>query len=366
MLPQHRSIILNQNKRTRAHTYNIKNGLRNWRKALHDLDSQDNKIEVCILGDSLSEGQLAGSGGSLNYPQYLQYGYPGLLRTHFNNLYDDVGKGFIPIHMDTGSYPMVTYGGTWSFNASYGNMKYMKRALNLPGNTATINFNGTGIRIYGMRSTNATSFEISIDGGDPYTFSEAGALRGWLYYDITDLEPGDHTAVLTVVGNEVYLGGYREIKGTKGVHINNNARGGRDSRDAVPEAQLAFVFDQFQPTLTILSFLSNDYGAGIYDTYKSNLQTIISRAKQYGDVLITSVGIRGGVIDPPHLQSEYVQNLYDLAFENNCGYVDIFTKWGGGFTPANNLGFLADGTHPNTAGHLDIGEILIDVLMQNF
>jgi hypothetical protein len=61
-------------------TYNIDNGLRRWKSQLSQINFGDNKIiDICVLGDSITEGKAC---DDLNYINYPIKSWLGRLRTY--------------------------------------------------------------------------------------------------------------------------------------------------------------------------------------------------------------------------------------------------------------------------------------------
>jgi lysophospholipase L1-like esterase len=122
--------------------------------------------------------------------------------------------------------------------------------------------------------------------------------------------------------------------------------------------------DIWTPKLTLLEFACNDYHDGtVVSTYKSQLQTLISRAQQFGDCLLIASGT---YTDSPSSASiPYRQAMLDLAIQNNCAYLDIIGRWGeDGLYAKETLDFIDDTIHPNNAGHRDYATAIANVLLE--
>lgn len=122
--------------------------------------------------------------------------------------------------------------------------------------------------------------------------------------------------------------------------------------------------DFWTPSLTVIALTANDYGGQTSLTsYKTNLQTLITRALVYGDVLLTSIGVHYDENTSAIKQQSYVDIVKQLAITNNCAYLDIHDRWNGGVYAQNILGFLANGdVHPTASGHQDIATAILRVI----
>ena len=144
-------------------------------------------------------------------------------------------------------------------------------------------------------------------------------------------------------------------------------RYGTQTASHYPDPSMQVAFNHFQPNLSIIALMSNDFAASItVATYTSRLQAIITRALAYGDVMLVSLGHRDSTSTYPH--KDYAEAMKSLAELNNTAYLDIFNRWGGsvgatsGIT-ARNLG-LMDDVHPLDAGAQDIAKAILNAIDQ--
>jgi lysophospholipase L1-like esterase len=359
-LKEHTATLASIVRQDGLHIYNTDVGLRKWKATLAKLASGTNQIfNMSVMGDSISEGA--------NASDYISKGYVGLLRTALQGKFGDVGKGFIPVH-----YPFS--GKLWSWSANWNNNddamgatgSYLSTAAN--GETASINFSGTGFGLVFTKGSICGSVSVAIDGGEPVTINTNGAYTSAWAYEITGLTDGNHALVLTtsiaVDGSQrIYLLGGYEIKGTRGIRVNMVGKYGTQTLHSVRTDALRCEIDMWTPVLTIIAFTANDYSNNVdpNGAYKTNLQTMITRAKQFGDVMLVSVGLRSGTYT--YQQQQYVDVMKSLAFANDCAFIDIFSKWGSDWDIPNDLGMMSDVVHPNDAGHQDIATAITQVLL---
>lgn len=344
---------------TGVSVYNAAIGLRRWRRSLAKVKTQTNQIaNINVIGDSITEG---GYSDPTTPQNYLTKGYVGLIRSALSTKYGNVGNGAIPCY-----YPNAN--PFWSISngftiASTTNGFASRMCSSSTTGTAAIPFNGTGINLFLATGSSLGQFNYNIDGGANtlYDCNQAFDLAHVL--SITGLSDANHTLNITKVsdGKQLWLYGHQEIKGTNGVRVNMIGRWGITASSIVPTDCLKLEVDYWNPDLTIISLTANDYG-GQTDlaTYESQLQTIISRALQFGDVLLTTVGAHSDVVGPIK-QQVYFDVVKKLAIQNNCALVDISYRWGGGAN-ANSLGMLYDVVHPNNYGHQDIASAILRVI----
>ncbi len=342
-------------------TYNTENSLRIWKAALAKLKSGTSAIfNMVCLGDSLTEGQ--------GTTTYITQGYVGLIRNKLKALYGDVGTGVISNFYPSNSPLWSMPSWTVTNNTGYGITQYSKYA-NTSGLTATLTFNGTGIRIITVKGSICGKMNIQIDGGGTtvYDMNNASLINPYTF-DITGLADSSHTITITTDctgGKYIYLFGAIPLKGTAGMRVHNCARTGilTASASTYP-AVLASEIDIYAPVLTTIAFGANDYTGNVtIDAFKANVQAMITRAKTFGDVLLIANGLRTEAGAYP--QSQYAMALKSLATLNNCAFIDINSRWNNSYTYANTtLGLMFDGVHPNLAGHQDVATAILNVLLE--
>jgi len=217
-----------------------------------------------------------------------------------------------------------------------------------------------------MGSTEGT-FTATVDAGEPVALDNEDVTTHVKYWDITGLDAGDHTAVITNTeeGRRMYIYGVTPLKGTAGLRVNMMGRASARATDCLIETSgisaLDLMFDSsFAPELTIIAFGANEVlDQTPLSEFKQSLQTIITAAKSTGDVLLTSIGVRSGSFAIP--QPDYVNVIKNLSFENSCAFLDIYSRWGGS-AGAIASGYMVDTVHPNDAGHYDIASAILSAL----
>ncbi|MBS1968656.1 MAG: BppU family phage baseplate upper protein [Bdellovibrionales bacterium] len=340
--------------------YNKDKGLRRWRAALAKAQATDQIVNLNVVGTSIATGGVT--------TDYTTKSWVALLRKELTQKVGDVGRGVVSTHFPNAVGPLRwTFTGTWSTQVLFGIMGDCRLSTTL-GSTATLSFNGTGIKILTYANSSGGKFLASVDGGTPVEFnSNVAAAEPCKEFTITGLSAGDHTLVITQndAGKNLMLIGAYELKGTKGVRVNNVSKSGGSTANVTWNNNVLIAeIDYWNPTLTIIEFFTNDYMSQVdLVAYKNTMQTLISRAKQFGDVLLIANGIR--TENQTIKQTDYINVLKTLATENQVALLDTFNRWGGNFEYANGtLGYLADTVHPNDVGHQDIANFVIKTLIE--
>jgi lysophospholipase L1-like esterase len=158
-----------------------------------------------------------------------------------------------------------------------------------------------------------------------------------------------------IVGVEPYLSTSQVLVGNAGV---SGATGASWTASPASGIDSLGAITGYAPDLTILSLGINDAGNSVPSaTEVVNLTTIITTAKLSGDVILMTM--------PPSLgapwttfEPQYVAAYAALATSTGCGFVDIFTRWGGTYS----AGYMSDSYHPNDAGYTDMALALADYL----
>jgi len=341
--------------------FNSAIGLRKWRRALADIKSGNTVIyDIVIHGDSNADG------AGLPIPDWITKGFVAQFKDRIKALYGDVGSGFIE-----GRYPFLEPSLYWTLNGAWADgggisgfsLNTYSLATNVPGESATITFEGTGVKVLLTKTWWTGDVQISVDGGASETISTyfEGDAQG-IWYTKTGLVDGEHTITITNV-TQTILNGITPLKGTAGIRVNNIGRFGLATGAAFHPHSLRNA-KAFAPILTIIPLISNDYGGQnpIAD-YKNLVQAAITQALTYGDCLLFSVGTRTDDTSNPIKQMEYVNAMADLSILNNCAFLDLYGKWGCGKLANEVYGYIADGVHPTLAGHTDIANMLIGALL---
>lgn len=345
--------------------------LRNFRLALADRDT--NPCDLLHVGDSISSGYKATALGK-RWSAVLR----DTLRTRFPQIATG-GVGYISANPNAGSSttfsdnPVAVSGG--AFQSQNFGLDTAGRTMTGAGHTITVTFTGTGMDFTHAVFSGGGTFSWAVDGGSATNINTNGttdfttvsrAIRG--------LTAGSHTVVFSwVSGGTVYWTGAAAYNGdeTKGI---------RSWSMAVPGVTSGFwwntgknqwwdlIGDLVSPDLVTIELGPNDYG-GVSPlavaTYKSNLQSIISKVKANVTGYVPSFVLlpvpaltpQGATLAP---WSDYVAAMYDIAAADADGAVcvlDLQQRINPG-SPSTAGGVLPDTTHPADAGNRLYAEMI--------
>jgi hypothetical protein len=134
------------------------------------------------------------------------------------------------------------------------------------------------------------------------------------------------------------------------------------------------IIDNLAPKLTIVAVGGIDYlnysqaplvGTKVQtqlDVYESNMNRIVARARQFGDVLVVSphtLKIPDAFTSFPMniKQREYARIARAIAWRNDAAYVNLAAMWGT-WTRMNARGWMTDSLHLNNLGHTKMAAFL--------
>jgi lysophospholipase L1-like esterase len=250
----------------------------------------------------------------------------------------------------------------------------------------TFTFTGTSVDLVysqGVGSSTYGTMTVTIDGASVASVNTAGASTQYgKKQSYTGLSNSSHTMVITaptdgkwcfVEGAVVYGGS------TTGVRVHRLGSNGRNSFEFQQTNVMTPTIDGLPADLTFIALGTNDIGGGrTVDQYKTNLQTLITRALQFGSVVLLPMSWPDYTQDSRYTNyPAYVQVMYDLADTNNVGLIDIFRAFGSdptklGWSTAQLYGLYGvnggsgqsgtDSTHPSKKGQQYIANVIADCL----
>lgn len=214
-------------------------------------------------------------------------------------------------------------------------------------------------------NTNLGDFSWNIDGGADTTISE-NAAQGMGFPVLPSVALGSHTLNLKRVSGTVYIAGaYAYNSAVKAFDIINLGQSGSSTINWISvAAQYAPLnaIGRWLPDLTILKLGINDWqGADDVATYTVNMQTIITKAKSVGDLIMVTPNPTGSTANQA-TQRQYCDAVLALGVTNNvvvwdqhAALVDYATQ--------NALGNMFDLLHPKAVLFNDEGNFLSQLLV---
>lgn len=331
----------------------------NTRKAFAGALAGTRAGKILCVGDSTTWGRLSGTTGnpSDGYPHWLEKllgGVPGLAIPPAN----------VPL-----TDPRWVAGTGWSI-APFGfanGAAYLASAGAVGALTFTPGVLCDTFDVYWLGGPSNGTVQASVGGATATAVVTTNATPGW--YKTTVTAPGlavGHTLTFqTVTTNPVYIAGVSAYDSTTpGLRIGNAGVSGTTSAlwaDATARSSLNGI-RAVAPDLTIVMLGINDAGASVsVATWEANITAIVQAAQESGDVLLMSVVPSQSGVKAP-IELTYQQALGELADSLDCGWVDIWTLFGGSYATANALGYMADSDHPTPLGYAVIARAVGEAL----
>jgi len=363
--------------------------LKRWKAALAGVQSGSESASIAFVGDSTSCGTAAVNFTAGNEPLTVeQYVARNLSRAGINvnnattfgdaNLRDlTAGTEAQKLAAFAAYDTRWTFGGAnwqlYPFNTAGGHpITSLTGAA--PGHFTPVDKFGVAlvfdtIKVHYLKNAAYQNFSVGVDGGAAlFTTTQAGStamatatISTTLATHIVDITPADATSKFVfIVGIECYN------SAEKTVFCKNFGANGFNSvqySDAANAYAYLNALGYYAPDLTIINSIINDMTANTsLAAYKSNLQSVITKAKISGDVILYSGNPQSTATTyTVGKEIAYINVLKELAAENDILLVDTWRNWGS-WTEANALSLIVDTGHPNKRGYQDIATIITDAI----
>ena len=214
--------------------------------------------------------------------------------------------------------------------------------------------------IHYLRQPGGGSFTYAVGGGSATTVNTDGALA----YQVVNVSgPGALVLAVTVANTAgVLIAGAEARNTTTGqVIMHKLGSGGAQASHfaGMGTGYLETAYQSLAPDVVVICLGTNDHAASVgLSTFRTNIATIVDRVRAnvpLADILLLGPGPNNTSAAYPI--TDYITQLYDLAVELDCGFVDLMSGFGT-YTEANARGLFEDAVHPNTAGGLVIGRTI--------
>ena len=216
-----------------------------------------------------------------------------------------------------------------------------------------------------------------MDGGTALATVNSNATAAVTKTVVTFARGANRTLNLTASGGAQHVIGAWMFDGTnREIAVFNGSRSGWKASDATgaaggggPENSPLQVVDQLQPDLTIICLTINDWANAVsVSSWQTSMQTLITKAKATGDVILMS-GVPSNITTTTQAnQQAFVTALKSLAASNGVPMLDIWTRWygaGAGWSSNKALGWMYDDLHPSATGYADIANEVFAMLRAN-
>lgn len=335
------------------------------------------QAQILVVGDSVTEGT-----GSADVSRRWQTLLQKQLRQR-TGLLTGASFPFIPAIPQTPATGMpVSRTGTIGASGGFG-LGLRAARIEATG-SVTFTFTGTRAKVMYAKGTSAGVMSVSVDGGVATTLDTYdGTVLGGHVLDLGALASGDHTVVVTrdatsLAGRDVYLEGLLTYNGdeSSGIRVVDGGKHGTQSSAFTSgtthwnvSARNAGPFG-----LAIIGLGFNDSTNSVTrDTYKTNIQTIITNLRStgtYGSSFDGSILLlhyyKRSEVDAT-LWSEYRAALTEIQDNDpDVLVLDIRSKMPdvpSPHTDAAGLGLYADSIHPSDRGYGYLSDLILNAVL---
>lgn len=351
--------------------FNITNGLFDFKTSL--LDRNEKKVNVVVIGDSITQGYRAGN--------FIENAYSSVLRNLLQSAYGGSEKGFQT------ALDEERWVGQWE-SGFFGVAKGVKYS-NVAGAKLVFDFYGDSVDIHHITGSDTNIFgigEIKVDGVKKGDLNCIGSLNNNAITTISNLELTNHKleVVVPIGGKRVYCSGInpRISNETKGIVVHRCGCNGSRTPGWIDVKGILEPTLSFNPNLTIIALSTNDAEfLTPYNEFKENYKIIIREAKKYGSVCLLPMMWGDLSVKPDYSRiPKLVDIMYELALEENVALIDIFKVFGNtqiknNFTECVNNGLMGvantgqgesgnDYVHPSKKGHELIATTIFNHIRQ--
>lgn len=339
-----------------------------WRAACMKVRDGSGFAKILTAGDSTAWGQ--GGGGS--NPAFLK-AWPKRLSELLNSYYVPSAPG-LQVYGENTADTRWTLGTGWS-RATFGQAGFGGSSMRANSATTATTFapgymcdtvdvyyvdNAQGtvaltmdtaetVNLVGTGSTGVKKTSLSFARASTHTMT-FGVPSGNNSFFILGVEPYDSTIPSVRVG----LTGISNSTAA----LWASATASYNSLNAI---------GAYAPDLTLLMLGINDADSSVsLASWIASNQAIITKAKLSGDVIIASVipssaaGLTSGAAGVA-LEQSYAAAGPALAAANNCGFLDINSRWVD-YNTSNTAGYYSDTKHGTGFGYCDIAQAFFNAL----
>ncbi len=342
--------------------------LRKWRKAVSNARINTGQARLLCLGDSTTQAANAANDvvTGFSYPTQManQLTARGITSAVIAGAKPFIGSNTTDSRVALSGFAIDTTGIGW-VNYSW------KSTATSSTITFTPQFQTDRLEVYYARVSGAGTFTVDVGAGTLATVNTSGATA-MLKQTVSATKASNTWTITHSVTGAVFITWLVAYDSTTGrTLVLNGGHSGATTNDFTANGLggswgVQAHFPLLAPDLTIVSLGINDaVGATSPANYLSRLTTIVNSAKATGDVILLSIVPSNAALNANYgtFEPQYVAALPALAASLGVAYVDVpWGRWGGSYTAANDLGYIADGIHPNNFGYSDMGAAVANVL----
>ena len=343
-----------------------------WRAALGKMRNGQQTARLAIIGSSTVTSHGAGTRDKGLIHRVTQMLNDYYAPASSGNIF---GGGFGSIGTLTAFDDRITFGPGWVHNttdAPLGAFSF----LNNTDTTSLLQFTPDEpfdeAVIYYSRTTTSGNFTASIDGGVTPLVSSGNGTEALQAMIVPGLSLGNHT--LTIKPTSLGTGGVniqaiRTSKSTSpAIEVFGWGQSGGTANNFIQTGKPWSSYNAistYAPDMSLFVVASNVWTGGqTIGTFKSQMQTLISRLKEKGDVGIVA-GIPTLAADVSlATQRTYIDAAQELAILNGLPFIDNWRRFGSA-EQASTRGLMFDNSyHLNGAGYSDFAMPIFKLLTE--
>lgn len=276
--------------------------------------------------------------------------------------YVPVGDVYAPVLPNVG---WVLGGGAVATVSSHGQPNSTFVEFAAAGQTATLAFTGTGIRLHYLKyDTSNSQLQVTIDGTVVATPPFGAPTDNAGHADYTGLAVGSHTIVVT------HLAGSTPYRIDGALIFQSDAAAGwrciphaRSGATVNTDSRIGDWVTAYMPGLVTVYYGVNEYRNNITTAaFGTNLGTLIDlvQTKSPRSVVVLVAGYEPAHPGTPIAPwSDYRQVVFDAAATRRLAVLDLQTTFGEGVISSV---YSSDNVHPNDEGHSMIADALAMLL----
>lgn len=237
-----------------------------------------------------------------------------------------------------------------------------------------------------------SGFQRSVDGGEwadvsipwqmPSTPRIASEVRAEPITQTLRIRFANPLATAVTCGAAFY-------NGTQGLVVHNLARSGASTAHATGREmqRVAPIFDHYKPVLTVIQFgavemmamatIEPFYPKGMKQMplgeFEARLRAMVSKAREYGDVLLLSPTQHnevslwfGGVSSSFHRREDYERVMRQVAYDFDAAHINLRAVLGGQWNRMVERGLVYDDLHLNDKGMGMVARVVTEALTRNY
>lgn len=208
-----------------------------------------------------------------------------------------------------------------------------------------------------LQQPNGGTFRYSVSGGATTDINTDGTLG----YQVLEINgPGTLNITIVSAGSAGVLICGCEVRNTVAGQVVLHKLGSGGARAShfsdMGAGYLEAAYQSLAPDVVVITLGTNDQAGGVgLSTFRGQVANIVNRihtTMPLTDILLLGPGPNNTSASYPI--TSYIEQLYDLASELDCAFVDLIS----GFGPYNDAlarGLFIDAVHPSEAGGLVLG-----------